>query len=53
MKKIMLIGESNLDTKEIVIDICDIYLFVDIAKTQFKVDSFIDLRSSITSRIVI
>jgi len=53
IKKIMLIDESNLSTKEIVINICDIYLLVDIAKTQFKVDNLIDLRSLVTSRIVI
>jgi len=52
IKKIILIDESNFNTKEIVIDAYDIYLLVDIANAQFKVDNLIDLRSPITSRIV-
>ncbi len=53
MKKMMLVGEGNPGTKEIVIDICDTYLPVGIAKAQFKVDGLINLRSPMTSRIVI
>jgi len=49
----MLVNKSNLDTKEIVIDIYDIYLLINIAKTQFKIDNLINLRLLITNRIVI
>jgi len=49
----MLIDENNLDTKEIDIYVCNILLIVRIIDSQLKVDNIIDLRLSITIRIII